>query len=699
MHGVRRTAGCSDRRKVKEGWMVNELSGSHTRVAHGYLRAIMLSSLRFPCVVLFLSLVGAVLAQTPICTVQGSGASSPYDGQVATIEGIVTAVYTGSGSIGGYFLEQPDCDTDANTSNGIFVYDPTPGSIAVGQRVQVAGLVEEYNGVTEITPTSATVMGSGTVIPMEITLPLISYSTWEHYEGMFLRFPTTLTVADNQSWVEYGQLTLAPERSLIPTQHIDPNDAIASGTTSTGAGNAAAVNAAFALIDRNYIVLDDGRTNSFPSPLPWTSAEGTLRTGSTITDLRGVLHYSFGDYRLQPIGTVPIVHQQRPSVPTVGGTVRAASLNLLNYWTTLGGWGAQNSGELTRQRTKLLEALQALDADVFALHEVENNDLAWTDLLAALNAAVGEGTYAGMEENAFGSGGTKSVIFYRTDVLTPLAALDALNGSPFQRPHLTQSFVVNATGGRFLFSTAHMRSKLCDNATGNNLDQGDGQGCFNGNRREQATALVLHWAALRNSTGIDAQLIMGDLNSYGEEDPLDLLRASGLQQLNAPDEHTYAYRGMFGALDHAWGTAELSGSVTGAAVWNINSDEPEALDYADDNLSRYQPNAYRCSDHDPILVGIDATELATSIEDQRTIAEVRFALINGQAQWTLPSAAAAQVELFDALGNLVWRAMDQRGIIAHDITGRASGLYLWRVDVRDAIVGSALASTGRFVVP
>ncbi|MBL7939741.1 MAG: ExeM/NucH family extracellular endonuclease [Flavobacteriales bacterium] len=658
----------------------------------------MCSSLRFTSLALLHAILGVAQAQTPICAVQGAGTSSPYDGQTVTIQGIVTAVYTGSGSLGGYFLEQPDCDADANTSNGIFVYDPSPGGISIGQRVQVVGIVVEFNGVTEITPTSATVTGSGTVAPTEITLPLASYPAWEHYEGMYLRFPATLTVADNQGWVEYGQLTLAPELSLTPTQTIDPNDVVPSGTTSTGVSNVAAVNAAYALIDRNYVVLDDGRTNTYPTPLPWIGSDGTLRTGSTITDLRGVLHYSFGEYRMQPVGPVPIVHAQRPSVPAVEGTVRAASLNVLNYWTTLGEWGAQTNGELTRQRTKLLAALQALDADVYALHELENNDVAWADLLAALNAAVGAGTYACREENAFGSGGTKSVIFYRTAALSPLGALDALNGSPFQRPHLSQAFVVNATGGRFLFSTAHMRSKLCDNATGNNQDQGDGQGCFNSNRREQATALVSHWADLRASTGIEAHLIMGDFNSYGEEDPLDILRASGLQHLGSVEDHSYAYEGLFGALDHAWATSTLTGSITGAAVWNINSDEPEALDYADDNLSRYQPNAFRCSDHDPVLVGIDATELATGIGDQRTMSDEWFTLVNSRAQWTFPFSTVGQVEVYNARGGLVWRSMD-RGTIVHDVTGWSSGLYLWRVDERVPDGIAAPAARGRFVVP
>jgi len=657
----------------------------------------MFSSMRLPLVLALVLFTVAAKAQTPICEVQGAGANSPYNGQTVTIEGIVTAVHLGANALNGFYVEEHSCDADATTSNGIFVYAPSASGIAIGQRLRVVGLVEEYNGLTEITDATITQLGStGSVEPTDIVLPIAALDQWERYEGMLLRFPGTLTVTNTEDWLQYGEITLAPERLKTPTDHIDPNDAVASGTSSNGASNTSAIVAQNDVILRSQVRLDDARTGTYPFPLPLMGAEGTLRTGSTVTDLHGVLHYSFGNYRLQPVGAVPIVHQARPSVPIVGGTIRAASLNVLNYWTTLGGWGAQNSGELARQRTKLLAALQALDADVYALHELENNDMAWADLLVAFNAVAGGGTYAGREENAFGSGGTKSVIFYRTDILTPLAPLDALNGSPFQRPHLTQAFTVNSTGGRFLFSTAHMRSKLCDNATGDDLDQGDGQGCFNGKRREQAMALVAHWSALRSSTGIEAQLIMGDLNSYSEEDPLDVLRASGLQHLGDVGMHSYTYNGEFGTLDHAFVTAALVEGVTGAAVWNINSDEPEALDYADDNLSRYQPNAFRCSDHDPVLIGIDAAGLTTAIATGNRTPDVHFSLINGQARWTVSPYAEVQVELYDALGNLIWRNPLQRGVIAHGTDGYASGLYLWRAVGQRASTGR---TAGRFVVP
>ena len=645
--------------------------------------------LRFLLLPLILPLGNTAFSQS-ICEIQGNGANSPYNGQSVTTEGIITAVFSGSGTVGGYFIEQPECDADPATSNGVLVYTPNTGALAVGMRVQVTGTVVEFNGLTEITNASAVVLGSGTVTPTDISLPLASASQWEQYEGMLLRFPATLTVTDNQGWVQYGQLGLAPQRLFTPTNFIDPNDAVASGTSSSGSSNVAAINAEYDLQLRSYILLDDGRTTSYPTPLPWAGPEGTLRSGSTITGLTGVLHYNFGEYRIQPVGTVPVVYNTRPAVPDVGGEIKAASMNLLNYFTTLGDWGAANQGELDRQRTKLLAALVAMDADVYALHELQNNDEAWADLLAALNAQVGAVTYAAVEEDAFGTGGTKSVIFYRTTTLTPITELFVVNGSPFQRPHITQGFQVNADGGRFLFSTAHMRSKLCDNASGGNVDQNDGQGCFNANRRDQANALVAHWAGIRNITGISAQLIMGDFNAYTEEDPLDILRSSGLQHLLPEGDHSYAYQGTFGSLDHAFGTPALVNALAQTATWNINSDEPQKFDYADNNLSRYQPNAFRCSDHDPVLVGIEAGSLPLAL--QELAASTSPTLImdgNGNGTWrTGERFNAALFRLYDMQGALKLEeaAMSDGRVV--DLNGLETGIYLWHLISSNGGLGS-----------
>ena len=69
------------------------------------------------------------------------------------------------------------------------------------------------------------------------------------------------------------------------------------------------------------------------------------------------------------------------------------------------------------------------------------------------------------------------------------------------------------------------------------------------------------------------------------------------------------FDGQAGYLDHALASPSLVAQVTGAADWHINSDEPDVLDYdtsfkppAQDAL--YEPNAYRTSDHDPVVVGL-----------------------------------------------------------------------------------------------
>ncbi len=629
-----------------------------------------------------------------ICQIQGAGSNSPFLGQQVTTEGVVTAVFSGAGSVGGYFIEQSGCDADPATSNGVFVYDNFPA--AVGQRVSVTATVAEFNGVTELTNADHEVLGTGSVSPTNLELPIADLSQWERYEGMFLRFPGTLTVTDNQDWVQYGQLRLAPERLLVATNHLDPNDMVASGTTTMGAGNVGAIQAENNVNGRSRILLDDGRTSTYPSPLPWIGPENTLRTGSTITDLQGVLHYSFGEFRLEPVGPVSITHNPRPPSPVVSGTLRASGFNVLNYFTTLGDWGAANVAELGRQRTKLVAAMVALNADVFALSEMENTDEAWNDLLNGLNAAVGAGTYSGMEEDGFGAG-TRMVIFYKPGVLTPVTQLYWLGSGIFERPHLTQGFQVNSTGGQFLFSTMHLRSKLCDNATGLDLDQGDGQGCYNNRRRAQATALVTHWEGIRNATGIDAQLIMGDFNSFIEEDPIDVLRAAGLQRLLSAEDYSHAYGGEVGALDHAFVTTSMAEAVQGAAVWHINSDEPGALDYSDENVSRYQPSAFRCSDHDPVLVGFNGSQLTVGQEELAPAVDVRFRLIGSSGQWTLAEAAVAgtMLTLFDAQGRQVASLNSTSTVLTQELGDFATGVYLWRLTTT---TGRPVA-TGRFALP
>ncbi|MCC6186828.1 MAG: T9SS type A sorting domain-containing protein [Chitinophagaceae bacterium] len=113
----------------------------------------------------------------------------------------------------------------------------------------------------------------------------------------------------------------------------------------------------------------------------------------------------------------------------------------------------------------------------------------------------------------------------------------------------------------------------------------------------------------------DKVLSMGDYNSYFEEDPLDTIRNSGFLILSKPESYSYLYQGQLGSLDNAFVNNSFLPFVTGIAKWNINSVEPSYLDYEDDINDGggdqvnfwgflYNDGPYRCSDHDPVLVGL-----------------------------------------------------------------------------------------------
>ncbi|MFN8422937.1 MAG: hypothetical protein U0470_05920 [Anaerolineae bacterium] len=86
-----------------------------------------------------------------ICEIQGGGASTMAPTTTVTTEGVVVAAFLDTAPFG-FFLQEPECDGDALTSDGLFVYVPkgVEAQVAPGQRVRVAGRAKEYQGLTEL---------------------------------------------------------------------------------------------------------------------------------------------------------------------------------------------------------------------------------------------------------------------------------------------------------------------------------------------------------------------------------------------------------------------------------------------------------------------------------------------------------------------------------------------------------------------
>ena len=78
----------------------------------------------------------------------------------------------------------------------------------------------------------------------------------------------------------------------------------------------------------------------------------------------------------------------------------------------------------------------------------------------------------------------------------------------------------------------HFKSKGSDCDELGDPDTGDGQGNCNGTRTQAAAALADFLASDPTGSGDPDVLIIGDLNAYDEEDPIDTLKAAGYTDLN-----------------------------------------------------------------------------------------------------------------------------------------------------------------------
>jgi predicted extracellular nuclease len=620
------------------------------------------------------TIVNDDLETSRIHDIQGPGSSVTGAGPFM-IDAIVVGDYQtqGSGQLRGFFVQEEDADADANpaTSEGLFVFcSSCPTAVAVGDHVRVTGSASEFFDMSQLTASSAasvTVLSSGNPLPTpaSVQLPVPDIPTddpigattainayFEAFEGMLVTFPDTLSVTEYFELARYGQVELTAGGR--PHTFTAVNDPSAQGLVAH----------TIELATRTIILDDtDNRQNrpidvpntAYYHPAPGLSTSNYFRGGDTITKLTGVLHWSFAGqsgtdaWRIRPVTEAfPYAFtptNPRPDVPDVDGSLRVASFNVLNYFLTIDTTDSNNVGscgptqtmdcrgadspeELQRQRTKLLQALTAIDADVVGLMEMENTPGVepLADIVAGLPG------YAYVDTGVTGSDAIRVGIIYRTDTVQPVGNPAVLDAQAFvnprnaeddrNRPAVAQTFEEIATGGRLTVVVNHLKSKGSGCGAGDD-DTTTGQGNCNLTRTLAAHALA-DWLATDPTGSGDADvLIIGDLNSYAREDPIVALQDAGYTDLIAsfggPAAYGYVFDGQLGYLDHALSNPNLTPQVAGVDEWHINADEIPLLDYNDDErtageapfeeesatLPLYEPNEFRTSDHDPVIVGLD----------------------------------------------------------------------------------------------
>ena len=555
-----------------------------------------------------------------ISTVQGNGFGSPLAGQTVTVEAVVTGDFV-DGLTGFYVQEEAaDYDDDPATSEGLFVF-ASGADVAVGDLVKVTGTVVEQFGQTQLSAGTVTVTSTGLPLPGATTLTLPATDVaLESLEGMRVA-PQDIVVTDNFDLARFGEITVTSGERVV--QYTECNMPDVEGYA-----------AYLAAVERDVLLIDDGRNGSNQSPIllpdgTTLTADNTLRAGTTIENLVGVLGYGFSAYRIQPTDTEAVVLTGNPrptTAPEVGGEVTVVSANVLNYFTTLNSRGADTQEEFERQRAKTVAALCELDGDIVGLLEIENNDyVALQDLIDAIYASCGTRYNYVVSPNT-GTDQIMVALIYKADRVEESGTAAALAepaslfvGPGTNRVPLAQTFrVIDPTsanyGQQLTVSVNHLKSK----GSGCGDDANDGSGNCN-TVRDAAARAITEWLAT-NPTGVVEEdvLIIGDLNSYRMEDPIQTILAAGYFNTKVAVSDpasfpcgggaaSYGFQGAWGSLDYALASNSLADALTGAATWGVNSAEPVVLDYNTEGLSGplYAPDFYRFSDHDPIVVGFD----------------------------------------------------------------------------------------------
>jgi hypothetical protein len=381
-----------------------------------------------------------------------------------------------------------------------------------------------------------------------------------------------------------------------------------------------------------------------------------VRAGDTVSDLTGVLDFGAiggggAAFKVQPTEapTFSRTNARTDGPVLAAGNVKVTNANVLNFFTTFtnGGdaWGragqgctvgsttrasncrgADNAAEFVRQRDKIVASLKAIDADVVGLNEIQNNgDVAVSYLVDQLNAAYGGATptYAVVPKPAAtGTDAIRVAMIYKPAVVSLVGGALSDGHEVNNRPPMAQTFKA-ANGAKFSMIVNHLKSKGgCGGAQPGDSDSGDGQGCWNNTRLQQATRLVSYFIPqVVAAAGDPDVLVMGDLNSYGFENPITYLTSNGLvneiERFVRPKgiAYSYIFGGLSGYLDHALASTSLDPQVADVAEWHNNADEPEAIDYNlnDNAVDPYIKNAYRASDHDAVVVSLNLAPLFADV--------------------------------------------------------------------------------------
>jgi parallel beta-helix repeat protein len=282
---------------------------------------------------------------TGICTIQGNGATSTYNGQNVSTTGVVTGIKAGSS--GGYYIQDDACDADPTTSNGIFVFTgaTVPAAAVVGNLVQVTGTIQEFipsadlfqKPLTEFTSGSSAIVLGTQALPTPVTITAADtqvndLNNLEKYEGMRVAVPSLTVVGPTQGSITEPGATVTSNGVFfgVVTGVLRPFREAGINVSDPLPPGAPATVTRFDENPERIRVDSDGQ--------PGTTALD-VAAGTIITNLVGELDYSFRAYTVLPEPANPPTVGTQPgptAVPTpLPSELTVASFNMERFFDTV----------------------------------------------------------------------------------------------------------------------------------------------------------------------------------------------------------------------------------------------------------------------------------------------------------------------------------------------------------------------------
>ena len=392
-------------------------------------------------------------------------------------------------------------------------------------------------------------------------------SDWSAYTNRTVQITTPLVVCGSF----YDSLILAPERLFCPEERAL---GLADGDSTD-----------------YYAIIAHNHASSIC--LHCRNQYYKVRTGdivrnlqAKVTDERQLLTGRSVNTRHLPADRLPRPHK---------GELRVVGANIENYFADLGGYAHKRTTpeQQAIKTRKLVKAMRAMHADIFALCEMQVGDKAPQMLLEELNKK-GDYTFVAMPiANADRIGGC--FIYNKARVrpyAQPLSAC-ADTTDHYHARMFALGFEEIASGEKLIISLNHLKSKRL----------GRTQYDTNQRRMQNTDSLLMILPKAVAYYGDEDVLLLGDYNCYTQEQPIQTIVRAGYADMlplgNAAD-YSYSYKGEAGYLDRCFASPSMVTQIVRVQPWHINAD----WYYQHGAYKRKDKTLHRYADHDPIIVDI-----------------------------------------------------------------------------------------------